>query len=272
MVEAWDMRIGKLAAIADTTTRTVRHYHRLGLLEEPRRLPNGYREYTVDDAVRLMRIRWLAARGVPLGSVAAILAEDKPDEDIRDIVADLRELVRDVEHEQAELARRREQLAAMLAEAERGQGISALPSRLSAALSETIDNSRTAGSALRRDRDLVEALVMSGKAPENLLGVYEETVTDPDRRERYLMALADWSDLEGRSPETAQPQIAAVADRILGLFEHQQALLPQAERACGEPNEALTLDDMISDPAQGAVVRLVRRGLLARSSTPTDIE
>lgn len=37
------MRRGQLAEIARTTTRTVRHYHRFGLLNEPQRRSNGYR-------------------------------------------------------------------------------------------------------------------------------------------------------------------------------------------------------------------------------------
>ncbi|GAA2875483.1 hypothetical protein Acy02nite_76660 [Actinoplanes cyaneus] len=36
------MRIGELAALVGVTTRTVRHYHHLGLLPEPERTPSGH--------------------------------------------------------------------------------------------------------------------------------------------------------------------------------------------------------------------------------------
>ncbi|WP_235870536.1 MerR family transcriptional regulator [Rhodococcus xishaensis] len=200
------MRIGQLATVAGTTTRTVRHYHRLGLLEEPRRRPNGYREYTVSDAVRLMRIRWLATSGVPLGSVADILADEKSDEDVRDMVADLRALVIAIEDQQAELARRGAQLTSVLAEAERGNPISVLPAGLGAAFTDAINDapSSAVASALRRDRDLVEALVMSGKASEGFLSGYEGTMADDGQHEQYLAVLAEWSNLEGavRTPRT----------------------------------------------------------------------
>lgn len=39
------MRIGEYAALVGVSTRTVRHYHHLGLLPEPARLSNGYRDY-----------------------------------------------------------------------------------------------------------------------------------------------------------------------------------------------------------------------------------
>jgi DNA-binding transcriptional MerR regulator len=60
----WSTR--QLADLAGTTVNTVRHYHHLGLLAEPERLSNGYKQYTVQHLVRLLRIRRLADLGVPL--------------------------------------------------------------------------------------------------------------------------------------------------------------------------------------------------------------
>ncbi|MFD4294550.1 MerR family transcriptional regulator [Rhodococcus sp. NPDC058532] len=267
------MRIGQLAAVAGTTTRTVRHYHRLGLLEEPQRRSNGYREYTIDDAVRLMRIRWLAAGGVPLGSIAAILTDGKTDDDVRDVVADLRALVSAIETQQAELARRRAQLTDMLAEAERGNPISVLPAGLTAVVSAVIDNtpSTAVGSALRRDRDLVEALVMSGKAPEGFLAVYETTMADDEHRARYLAVLDEWSNLEGRAPRLVEKDIAAVTDLLLEFVDSQQVPIGTSRLATttnASAGAALQLDDVIPDEAQREVVRRVQQELSTRVSTP----
>src|SRR5699024_11360520 len=46
------------------------------LLDEPPRRSNGYRDYTMADVVRLMRIRWLAGSGVPLDAIAGMLDQD----------------------------------------------------------------------------------------------------------------------------------------------------------------------------------------------------
>lgn len=70
------MRISEIAAAAGTTPRAVRHYHRLGLLPEPVRPDNGYRDYGMAELTRLMRIRWLADNGLPLGAVAAVFANE----------------------------------------------------------------------------------------------------------------------------------------------------------------------------------------------------
>lgn len=71
------MRIGELAALVGASTRTVRHYHHLGLLPEPRRLGNGYREYRLRDAVLLARIRRLAELGLSLDEIRDVLADDR---------------------------------------------------------------------------------------------------------------------------------------------------------------------------------------------------
>lgn len=69
------LRSQDIARVAGTTPRALRHYHKLGLLPEPDRDPNGYRRYSIDDLLRVLRIRQLAATGVPLRRIGAMLAE-----------------------------------------------------------------------------------------------------------------------------------------------------------------------------------------------------
>ena len=59
------MRSGELARLAGVTVRTLRHYHAIGLLEEPARGANGYRDYTPQHLLRVLRIRQLASLGLP---------------------------------------------------------------------------------------------------------------------------------------------------------------------------------------------------------------
>jgi len=70
------MRSHDLATLAQVTVRTLRHYHQVGVLPEPERSRNGYREYTVHDVVRLLRIKRLAALGIPLDRMPAMLDTD----------------------------------------------------------------------------------------------------------------------------------------------------------------------------------------------------
>jgi DNA-binding transcriptional MerR regulator len=63
------MRIGEIAVLVGLSTRAIRHYHHVGLLPEPERRPNGYRAYSVRDAVLLARVRRLTELGLSLDEV-----------------------------------------------------------------------------------------------------------------------------------------------------------------------------------------------------------
>jgi DNA-binding transcriptional MerR regulator len=64
---AWSTR--ELAVLAQTTVNTIRHYHHLGLLAEPERKDNGYKQYGPEHLVRLLRIRRLVGLNVPLSQI-----------------------------------------------------------------------------------------------------------------------------------------------------------------------------------------------------------
>ena len=67
------MNSGEIARMAGVSVRTLRHYHQVGVLPEPARRGNGYREYTVRDLVLLLRVRRLAELGIPLDEIAPML-------------------------------------------------------------------------------------------------------------------------------------------------------------------------------------------------------
>lgn len=69
------MKSNELAKLAGVTVRTLRHYHSIGLLDEPPRQANGYRDYRPEDLLRVLRIRQLASLGFPLDQVAGMLDE-----------------------------------------------------------------------------------------------------------------------------------------------------------------------------------------------------
>ncbi|MEV5810547.1 MerR family transcriptional regulator [Streptomyces parvulus] len=65
-----------MAELAGTTTKAIRHYHEIGLLDEPERSCNGYKRYRVGHLVRLLRIRRLTDLGVPLSDIPAVESGD----------------------------------------------------------------------------------------------------------------------------------------------------------------------------------------------------
>ena len=66
------MRIGELAAAGDTTTKTIRYYESIDLLDPPRRTASGYRDYGPDAVERLRFIRAAQASGLTLTEIRSI--------------------------------------------------------------------------------------------------------------------------------------------------------------------------------------------------------
>src|ERR1700751_2489596 len=110
------MRIGELAGLVGISTRAIRHYHHVGLLAEPARKANGYREYSLRDAVELARLRRLTELGLSLDEGGDALPRDAG----RDLVEILRELDADLARQEAGLRQRRARLAQLLRQAEAG--------------------------------------------------------------------------------------------------------------------------------------------------------
>jgi DNA-binding transcriptional MerR regulator len=67
--------------------KTIRVYHDKGLLPEPDRDSSGYRQYTAQDAIELIKIRTLAEAGVPLARIRELGAA--PVDDFRHAVVQI---------------------------------------------------------------------------------------------------------------------------------------------------------------------------------------
>ncbi|PJJ70607.1 DNA-binding transcriptional MerR regulator [Diaminobutyricimonas aerilata] len=99
---AWSTR--EIADLAGTTVNTVRHYHRLGLLEEPDRMSNGYKQYEVRHLVRLLQIRRLRDLDVPLDQIElAGQTGDRSREALQAVDADLAASIERLQRARAEV-------------------------------------------------------------------------------------------------------------------------------------------------------------------------
>lgn len=90
--------VHELAERAGISGRTLRHYHRIGLLEPDRVGSNGYRYYGPDAVARLQRILLLRDTGMPLADIAAVLdAPETPTAEVEALEAHLTQLAEDRE-------------------------------------------------------------------------------------------------------------------------------------------------------------------------------
>ena len=99
---AWSTR--EIAELAGTSLRAVRHYHEVGLLAEPERRANGYKQYGVAHLVRVLRIKRLTDLGFSLSQIAAMGdADDHPEEALRALDAELAATIERLERARVEL-------------------------------------------------------------------------------------------------------------------------------------------------------------------------
>ncbi|MFC4376634.1 MerR family transcriptional regulator [Nocardia halotolerans] len=116
---AGEWSIQDLAKAAGTTSRTLRHYGQLGLLEPSRIGANGYRYYDQQSLVRLQRILLLRELGLGLPVIAEVLAGAQ---DTTDALRTHLELLR---QQQDRIARQIESVSTTLYKTERGEPLMA---------------------------------------------------------------------------------------------------------------------------------------------------
>ncbi len=104
------LKIGDLADLFNITTKTLRHYEKIGLLN-PTRSENGYRVYDSADVLHIQRIRSLQQLGLSLRRIKLVLNDDDGTFDWDEILASLLD---ETESELAALEARRERLEALL--------------------------------------------------------------------------------------------------------------------------------------------------------------
>ena len=256
------MRIGELAALIGVSTRTVRHYHHQGVLPEPPRLANGYREYGMRDAIALARVRRLVELGLSLDEARDVIADDRS----RELPQILAEIDADLARQEREIQVRRARLAAVLAQAEAGTlgpDDTASPDLVAFLRVVGIPSSKAAA----WDRELLVLMDSVAAAPgkQRAFALLESLAADPEVRAwghelyRGLDELAE--------AEPGDPRIAPLA-AMLAEYSVEHLLADPAQIPDGWDVEVLEpfLGDLA--PAQAEVIRQATRIIASRPARP----
>lgn len=202
------MRSRELSVLAGVTVRTLRHYHQVGILEEPRRSTNGYREYAVHDLVRVLRIKRLATLGVPLNKVSAVL------DDTADSGSVLDDLDQELQERIGDLTRQRE----LLAHIRGGQSSADVPVEVGRYLALVEEHSPQLF-ATERDNAVLLHHLFSGTG--GLPSLYAQ-LAEPDQLERMARAARRVGSLHAGSAnddiEAAVTELVAVLTPVIAAF------------------------------------------------------
>lgn len=254
------MRIGELAAIAGVSTRTVRHYHHIGLLPEPERRANGYREYGLRHAVELARIRRLTELGLSLDEVRDALADDAG-RDLREILA---ELDADLARQEEAIRQRRARLAELLRRADSG----GLPAEgpVSPELASVFEEMARASAArpgpepamAAKERELLALLDTTASASHRawLLAIMRALSADEDAMARAYEIYAQLDELTDAAPD--DPRIPALAQTIADTMPQEIAqFAAEAASRTGDKDGGGFAEAFFADfsPAQAEVIR-----------------
>lgn len=187
------MRIAEMAELAGVSVRTVRYYHQVGALPEPPRRSNGYRDYSVDHLVRVLRIHQLTSSGLPLATAGELAADPAPHaaEEV------LEEADRLLESQIAVLTERR----ARLAEARAGGHVGL--SREAAAL--TVENA-----------DMPPAILLAHLYRDHpQFGQLAGALLQPERRAVLTEMQRRFDAVDEHTPEDELQEIAAQVQGVL---------------------------------------------------------
>lgn len=168
--------IGQLARYAGVTIKAVRHYHKVGLLPEPERDHSGYRRYTAQDAVGVVKIRTLAEAGVPLARVKELLAAGE--EEFASSITEIDEALR---RREEEIRQARERVVRLRA------GNALFVSTEAAAMLDLLRELGVSERGVRMEREVW--VLMQAVAPDEAavwLADKTDSLADPEFRRIYL--------------------------------------------------------------------------------------
>jgi DNA-binding transcriptional MerR regulator len=237
--------IGQLAAYAGVTIKAVRHYHQRGLLAEPPRDSSGYRRYSAEHAIDLVKIKTLAEAGVPLARIKELLAADPGR-----FAAAIAEIDRNLAERAEELLRTRERIARLSG----GDRLF-----VSAEVADYLDRLHELGVSQRSvqmERD--GWILLQSVAPREAaiwLADKRDAIGDPEFCAIYLDydAAFDWS------PD--DPRLPALADRAQRWIANRQSRLQGRERPVQDPAIAqlVATSPGASSPAWDRLTQIAKR-------------
>ena len=236
--------IGQLAAYAGVTIKAVRHYHQRGLLEEPPRDSSGYRRYTAEHAIELIKIKTLAEAGVPLARIKELIATDP--EHFATAISDID---RSLKKRAEEIIRTRKRIAHLSS----GDRLF-----VSAEVADYLEQLRELGVTERTLKtERAGWILMQSAAPKHAaiwLADKLDDLGDPEFVAIYLEydAAFDWS------PD--DPRLYALADRTQRWMADQSSKRAPGEQSRQDPTivKLIAAASGVSSPAWDRMTELAR--------------
>lgn len=236
------LRIGEIARLLGVTPKTVRHYHKLGLLPEPKRSESGYRLYSTADLFHLRRIRRLQSLGLSLLQIQFILDADDPDALLR---TTLEGLQNELAAQQQRIEARRQRIERYLAEGvslrevEQPENPSLTYQHLQAKLS---DLPALPEGLIRFDQQVftdLDAFDWGEGYHTTLQSAVEQFASSSEDRGAYFDLVQKFVALQGMDEDDPQIQAWAEEIRQSGLMQALASTMPETPQLAAPISEVM---------------------------------
>lgn len=247
--------IGQLARYAGVTIKAVRHYHQCGLLAEPPRDSSGYRRYSAQHAIDLVKIKTLAEAGVPLARINELLTAD-PDQ----FTVAIAEIDRTLRERAEEILRTRARIAQLHA----GDRLF-----VSAEVADYLDQLHEFGVSQRTVQMERDCWVLLQSVSPNEAAVWiadkRDAINDPEFHAIYLDydAAFDWP--------TDDPRLYLLAERSERWLANRHGSSGSAQRPVPDPDIAqlVTASAGTSSPAWNRLTEIANEHTAAGAGRGT---
>ena len=178
------MRISEAARALGCSVRTIRHYHQQGVVPEPERKANGYRDYSLADLAALVKVRQLVVAGIPLKSLTG-----EPGDTFYDAaLAEIERRVANLEEQRVRLIRLRENPPGPA------------PHELMVLMKEVLAESGLSGAEIAQEVDAWSLMAYSGVATAQTWHVLETNLNSPQCISRIQRQHQLWKRLGETEP------------------------------------------------------------------------
>lgn len=268
--EGASVRSREIAHIAGVSVRALRHYHAIGLLAEPKRSANGYRDYDMLDLTRTLRIKRLASLGFSLARIKEMLDEEDDARNRGSAPAAtieynaLSDLDRELELQIEQIQRQRTVIKQLRQE----QLDPSLPVRFARTIKQIYDNLPAEAREGMTDEDHAALLLAAHFYDDASLDELERFAAAAEEQQLLGPLYGIEKRIVQLHPDASEEQrqrivdeAMALLDPLIGCFDPRNWIVPQ------ESDKAKLIDSMMKEafnPAQHDVEVRIENAILDR--------
>lgn len=219
------MKIKDAADLTGTTVRTIRWYHREGLVAVPE-VRGGRRDYQLSHVARILRVRWLAQAGFTLNRVGELLERETHAAPAHHVaITDLHAALEQVDSSIEDLYAQRGRILQLIDSAESGRGLSSIPpqiDRIYTQFEQAVPDDPQIQRVLRRERHMAEMLCQRGLIRSEVIQALDLDQAHLEQCVDFLQRFAALKDVSG---EQVGPAVVELSEAMLAwCAEHPQLM------------------------------------------------